>query len=50
MGLPSDHRLVYSRVALQHNAVHGNALAGAHDHDIPDLDSFGGDLLLLPVP
>src|SRR3972149_6226199 len=48
-GLPRDHRLVHRRIAVPHETVHRDLLAGANQDRLAHLDLIGGDLDLRAV-
>jgi len=47
--LAGNHALINSAVTLQHHAVDGDLLAGAHDHLVPDSHLRHRDIDLYPV-
>ena len=44
-----DRRLVHGRHAALHDAIHGDAFARAHHHDVAHLQFRGGNFLFLPI-
>ena len=49
-GFSGEHGLVDGRAALLHDAVHGDLLTRAHEHQIAGLHILHGDILFQPIP